>query len=375
MSKYELSLSTDYVSNWGITEAIRELFQNSLDQQSQNPSNVMSHNYFIDYGTFRISSKESVLDPASLLLGYSTKRNDSNLIGQFGEGYKLAILVLLRNGKQVKIYNYGKREIWYPKFVKSRKYNDQKILVIEIDKKHIWEKVPSNNLTFEIKGITEEEYQDIIDKNLHCQNDLGETIITPKGKILLDPPYKGKIYVNGLFVCKFDHYKYGYDILPNYIKLDRDRKLVSDFDLKWLASTMWVSSGSVKMVELAKENASDVFYLSETWKINNTLSNNAFNEFIAKYGPNAIPVVSQDEAENIKKLHPLANPIYVSGSYYGIISSSGLYSDYMDKKQVAFLSDKDKLWAWYLKVKIRLFHSDEEEFEDLYKKLFKENTN
>ena len=32
MRKYELSISADYVPEWGVTEAIREFFQNSIDE-------------------------------------------------------------------------------------------------------------------------------------------------------------------------------------------------------------------------------------------------------------------------------------------------------------------------------------------------------
>ena len=32
MRKYELSISADYVPEWGTTEAIREFFQNSIDE-------------------------------------------------------------------------------------------------------------------------------------------------------------------------------------------------------------------------------------------------------------------------------------------------------------------------------------------------------
>jgi hypothetical protein len=110
MTKYELSISTNYVPDWGIVEAFRELFQNALDNEIINPENKMNWSY-IDNKVI-ISNKTSKLDANSLLLGSTTKTTHEEVIGKHGEGYKIAFMVLLRNNKKVKVYNYGNREIW-----------------------------------------------------------------------------------------------------------------------------------------------------------------------------------------------------------------------------------------------------------------------
>src|SRR5699024_3102626 len=118
MARYELSLTPDYVPDWGIVEAFRELFQNAVDQSSSE-GNEMFWNYNSLDKVFTLGNKSSVLTTTSLLLGSSTKTEDESLIGKYGEGYKIALLVLTRLNKNVTIYNYGAREVWRPKFIDS----------------------------------------------------------------------------------------------------------------------------------------------------------------------------------------------------------------------------------------------------------------
>lgn len=56
MSKYELSISADYVPTWGVVEGAREFFQNALDEQVADPENKM----FFEYDEDERVSCESV---------------------------------------------------------------------------------------------------------------------------------------------------------------------------------------------------------------------------------------------------------------------------------------------------------------------------
>lgn len=195
MTKHLLTISTEYVPDWTYVESVRELFQNAIDNEIQQPTNKMEFAYD-GVSTLRISNKESVLPKESLLLGSTSKRNDSNTIGQHGEGYKIALMVLLREGKNVTFYNYGEREVWRTRLIKARRYNNQVVPEIVIDKKFVFKKPPTHDLTIEVSGITPTEYKSIVDSNLHLQENV-DMYKTEYGDILLSPEDKGKVYVGG----------------------------------------------------------------------------------------------------------------------------------------------------------------------------------
>ena len=155
-SKFELSISTEYVPDWGLVEALRELFQNALDNETMNPENKMGWQYSKRSGEVKITNKTSKLLVESLLLGSGTKHNRTDTIGKHGEGYKIAFMVLLRNNKTIRVDNYGANEIWDVRLVKSRKYKGQLVPTVFINKEPVWKKKPSSDLTITVGGITEE---------------------------------------------------------------------------------------------------------------------------------------------------------------------------------------------------------------------------
>lgn len=323
MRKFELTITPNYVPSWGIVEAVRELFQNALDQEKQHEDNTMSWSYDADAQRLSISNKSSVLEASSLLLGQTTKADDESTIGQFGEGYKIATLVLLRNNKQVTFYNYGKKEIWRPRFVNSRRFDTQ-ILTFFVETLKIWDKAPDNNLTIVIDGITDEDFhQHIVPANLHMQTNYTVVDETSIGQVLDIPGINGQVFVNGLFVCNFEPYQYSYNFKPGTIKLDRDRKMVSDFDLRWQASKMWSFSDKTELItELLIAGKADVVYIKNASTLSASqykLREEAFNKFISLYGDRAVPVCSQLEATEVPKGW---TPIIVPESFQGMIKAS-----------------------------------------------------
>ena len=101
MSKiYELPIAINYVHNWTVEDAIREILQNAID------SSTDGHKLSITYsnGMLGITNMGINLDISSLVLGSTSKTDHTKYIGTYGEGYKLALVVLLRNNLGVTIH-------------------------------------------------------------------------------------------------------------------------------------------------------------------------------------------------------------------------------------------------------------------------------
>jgi len=131
MRRFELTINPGYVPSWSYWEGLREITQNIIDQESLDPAEF--HKFIIydsEKGVLLLGNQNSKLDKNSLLLG-TTSKNNSNTIGKWGEGYKLALLVLCRNGVRIEINNGN--EIWIPHIIKSKVYNSE-ILVIDVSK-------------------------------------------------------------------------------------------------------------------------------------------------------------------------------------------------------------------------------------------------
>lgn len=337
MKKIELPIASDYVSSWTIVDAIRELFQNAIDATADGSQ--WSWEYSEHEQTLRITSLNASLSTATLLLGKSSKVGDSKTIGQFGEGYKLATLVLLRNDKKVVFKNAGTGEIWCPRFISSKRFNC-KVLGFFIEKEYAIGK----DLTVEVHGITEQEWEEqIVPSNLYLRNDYKIVAETPVGQVL---DLKGLVFINGLFVCSYDEYHYGYNFKPEQLKLDRDRKLASDFDLEWLASKIWVISNEYKLIsELASKNAADVKYVEyNAYQQRDTYTaacSDAYFSFKEEHGDKAVPVTAQYELEQVPAGY---KGIIVPEVYKTMIVKS---QEYEEPKVEPKLSLYERFKTWY----------------------------
>ena len=322
MTTYELAIAPNYVESWGEQEAVRELIQNALDHGDWS--------FKISGDNLHICSRGAVLSKSSLLLGYSDKKEGS--IGKFGEGYKLALLVLTRLGYKVKINNYALKEEWVPRLKQSRKF-ESKILAIDVSKKYF------SKVEHSLEIVTE----DIVPKldftkilwmydNLCAVKALA--ITTEYGEVLTLPEFKGRIYVKGLWVCDIKDLQYGYSFNPEYISLDRDRRVLDTFGLLWLTSKIWANLPEhyKEIKEMVKSNAKDIKYLasfSDTYSdIKSKVIDKLMVDFHREHGYNAVPVATQNEVELVKSttIDDIAfRPVVVSEVEKAVLAQSTGY--------------------------------------------------
>ncbi len=322
MRKYELSISADYVPEWGVVEATREFFQNSIDEQTRDGSNKMFFNYDSETQVMRIGNKHSDLNIKTLLFGVTTKAKDSEMIGNHGEGYKIATVVFLRLGKSVVFYNYCRREIWRPRLVKSRKYDGVLVPTFFVENKAIWKEIPEHSLIIEVGGITPEDYEKIQSCNLHLQENYSRRE-TSYGAILDDEEYIGHIFVGGLHICRDERLDIGIDFKPKIVRLERDRSMVNSFDVQWYAARMIAELKDAKIIKKALESYSGVYITP--YSISEELRNEIAEDFINKHGAKSVPISNQMDMEKLKKQG--YKPVIVSEAKRNIILESGFYEE------------------------------------------------
>jgi len=373
MGKYELTISKNYVPDWGVVEAVRELFQNALDQETISKNNSMFFSYDEENEVLEIGNKESVLEASSLLLGNTTKLNDEVTIGQFGEGYKIAMLILLRNNINIKVANYGKKEIWKPRFVNSRRYG-QEILTV-FTEKMIWSKPPDNSLIISLDGVTSEMYEKIVESNLHLQGDISCKISKKYGRVLTDKNYKGNIYVNGLFITTNSELDYGYDFLPSVLKLRRDRSMVDDFDLRNTTTSLWenlIGEETPAIVKMITDNSRDISLMQYSFSAGKKVSTDVYDKFREQHGENSIAISNNTEIHTFMEEHPDSKPIVVQDNMYKIISNDPRNSEEIDRLTVEIdRTAIEKLELWYKKLTEGTYVSStlKEEFHEILKEL------
>lgn len=327
--RYELPIAKGYVRHWGFAEAARELIQNAIDSES-------AFEHELRGGRLVVRSRNSVLSPKSLLLGTTSKANDDEKIGSFGEGYKIALLVLLRCGYRVLVRN-GDR-IWTPEFVYSHAFGDEVLAVLDDAAPQFHE-----GLAFEVEGLTPDDEQAVRDSCLQMQPPLADAIETDRGRIL--PSRNGKLYVGGLFVCKTTM-NYGYDMKPQHVKLERDRQTVDEWNLAFETTSMWLSTKRWDQVAaLMKAGAKDVAYAE--YKTLPELSEACARLFKDDYAGKVV-VKSQEEADQlVRRGVARADIAQVSSSsgYYNAIKAAPAYKASLEMRSIA-KTPAEILQAW-----------------------------
>lgn len=197
---------------------------------------------------------------------------------------------------------------------------------------------------------------------MHLQPGYGVEESNEYGEALSDAKHAGLVFVNGLYVCKYEPYKFGYNFKPGNLKLDRDRKLASDFDLKWLASKFWMNNPRV--IEFVEQGLADVSYLSDmSWYSSSiNIFNEAFERFRLVHGPRAVPVTMQEEADKVPAGY---KAVIVSSNYKSLITRSLAYEEPEDDS----IDPLDLLQQWFESIEDILTEEQQEQFNEIMEEL------
>lgn len=309
--EYKLSLVKSYVAKWGMVEAVRELIQNALDSSSPFVYEFVKVEGS-DTVTFSLTSEFSQLTANMLLLGATSKADNTEAIGSFGEGFKIALLVLTRLGHDVDICNGA--VLWKPRFKFDKNFNDDLLTIEESNLPH-----KHRGLTFHVHGLDEIDCDKIVASCLKMQREIGELKMTSMGDILLDRP--GELYVGSLFICKTEM-KFGYNIKPEFITLERDRQTVSNWDLQNVTKQMWFETKDYdRIAKLMEADTPDLEYAQYS---SPELVKEACYQLFRANNPGAVIAKTNEEMqEKVKQ----GMTVYVSSSasYHYAVSTSSSY--------------------------------------------------
>lgn len=238
----DYNMSRDYCSDWTAIHALREIVQNALD--SDKTYDCLASDQGVN-----VLTKSVILSPQVFSMGVSQK-NGSDSIGKYGEGFKIAMLVLTRLGLEPKIITGG--------------YN-----VTGLFRKHEFTGIETFCLDIEERTVPIYDTQFLCLSNGIDLDELGKKV-TPFVDKNMDLPSDidiwqgrpGEIFVNGLFVAKED-LVFGYNFNPSKITLNRDRNMVDG--VHWQLAKYFANLGVKKaelIFDLIERDAPDVRDLS-----------------------------------------------------------------------------------------------------------------
>lgn len=296
--KIELTIKTDYLPNWEVWEGIRELMQNGRDAEVELDAKL-TVDWYND--TLRIENDGCTLPHEALLLGHTTKADRDDTIGKFGEGLKLGVLALVRQGMPVKIRSGS--EVWTPTIERSEKFNAD-VLVFDIQ----GGRKPENRVRVEIGSMPKDIWEAAKWKFLFLNPDSEKSIKTHSGTLLLDPKLKGATFVKGIYVNNDSKLEYGYDLFR--ADLDRDRRMVDKYDFMFRVKDIWEEAMRSRedllqpFTTMLDKQAKDIEGVEDYCAkgMDPKVLEYVANDFKAKHGENAVPVQTLSESKDLDHL-------------------------------------------------------------------------
>ena len=303
MATFSLSISSQYVPSWGPYEACREILQNACDSQQDGHPMHISHNPAT--GMLTIANSGVRLDRSVWLLGISSK-TAGGYRGQYGEGFALGILALVRAGRTCRIVNAD--EDWTPSLQDSKAFPGQQLLTIATRKR----RNPTGAFSVHME-CTAAEWADYSQNFLDLKPAIAR-ISTGDTDILTDACERGRCYVKGILVETKPDLAAGYNF--NAACTDRDRRMINSFDFDYYCAHAWANAtrdgqlSAEQLLDFLEGGSTDAKGLGDR-SIPRDVVAAVANAYSQRHGEQAIPVASYaevTEAGHFGRIGLIANP-------------------------------------------------------------------
>jgi hypothetical protein len=340
MPKIPLTIDPSYCRTWEYWEGVRELIQNAKDAEEFDQYKMtVDHSPRSDKLT--VSNADVVVPASTLLLLGRTSKTEGGQRGKFGEGFALGCLALTRAGHSLTIYNGD--EVWRPIIEKAEDgpFKGEELLVFQT------RKLQSSRPAFsiEVENVTKEMWERTRERFLFLEPPKEHEVVKVgyKGSVLLSPERKGAIYCKGIYVNTVGDLEYGYDLED--AQLDRDRRMIDEWDLKYKLSTILNEAHSAapdtfapriyEMVKNGKKDTTHLEYSADAKLLK------ALRESYAAENGDAVPVTSMQESRALELVG--ARTAVVNKSMQTLLKKAGLDAD--EEKQRRQNSVKELL-SW-----------------------------
>lgn len=237
--RIEIPMDPAYQADqWGLWHSLRDLVANAQDAEVElAPQGIGKKDIGYDPTTCHVwvANHGVKLPPEALIIGKSSKRDRTDMIGRFGEGLNLSLLSLARiaadksSGITFQVTNYDER--WSVEIAPSKVFNADVLVITRTPLR-----VPHKFFSIHLHGVKPEVWAELSSKMLCLSPPREEEQLffdanrKNKGRLLISKAHVKNVYALGMAVFDREDMLFGYD-LP--LALNRDRSVVDEWDLRW----------------------------------------------------------------------------------------------------------------------------------------------
>lgn len=299
----DLNIGENYLNDWDVYYAIREIIANALDEQQNENIEITYKN---EEDEWIIRDFGSGLKIENFIMMGSNKISNGNVIGKFGVGLKDALGVLNNNGVQVKI----RTDKYLFKF-----YMKEKSKITNAKTLHVY--VYQNNdkvfkgTEFILKKCKREYIEQAKKEFLMFKRNEVEFIEkTQFGDILKKENNNADIYINGMKIGEDKNLVFSYNIknISSKLKksLNRERKYISRDAYREDIKTIIKESTKTEVLDIFEKQLrrtySDNSYVEIKW---NTVLIKISKYIINKYKSKNVRFICNEDIVNNKELYDL----------------------------------------------------------------------